>query len=106
MSVTMFLLEEQIELIKSVQSNVLTISPVGKGVPYFKERRPKDLYEFGEGLWYDRSFVMELIFQYLGFKTRHVNLYADKFETSTFSEMTTKGIPSHAIREIKTKKVG
>ena len=96
--------DEQIELIKTVQSNVLQISPVGEGVPFSQERRPKDLYEFGEGLCYDRSFVMELIFQHLGFRTRHVSLYKDLPEMSTLTEMTTKQIKSHAISEVETKK--
>jgi len=96
--------EQQLELIKNVQSNVFKISPIGKGIPKFQERRPKDLYKRGYGLCFDRSFVMELIFEHLGFKTRHVSLYENKINTDMFSELMTPKIRSHAISEVKTKK--
>ncbi|MCB0447863.1 MAG: hypothetical protein KDD03_10190, partial [Gelidibacter sp.] len=96
--------EEQVNLIKSVQFNVLHTSPSGDGIPMDHERRPKDLYESGQGLCFDRSFVMELIFQHLGFETRHVCLFKDCPEKSTFIELTSENTENHAISEIKTKK--
>jgi hypothetical protein len=94
--------DQQIALIKQVQQNVLNMTPKGQGIPENMERRPKDLYHFGEGLCYDRSFVLELIFNHLGFETRHVSLFEDRKEVSSFRELTTRGVRSHAISEIKT----
>lgn len=96
--------DEQIALIHRVQSNVLDISPNGNGIPHYLERRPQNLFQSGQGLCYDRSYVLELIFKYLGFETRHVSLYWNNPKRFVFTDLTQKGIQSHAISEVKTKK--
>lgn len=97
--------ERQIEIIEKVQSNVLSISPKGEiGIPLGRPRRPKDLFLMGEGLCYDRSFTLELIFQKLGFLTRHVGLFKDDPELNKLKDLTKKSISSHSITEVKTKK--
>jgi len=96
--------EEQINLIILIQANVLRISPKGEvGIPHKKERRPENLYLFGQGLCYDRSFTLELIFVYLGFETRHVGLFRDDPNFNTLKDLTKKGISSHSITEVLTK---
>ncbi len=95
--------KEEIAVIKKIQESVLKISPAGKGIPQGSERRPKDLFTHGEGLCYDRSFTLELIFQSLGFDTRHVSLFEDNLQFSTLKELSSKGTLSHAATEVKTK---
>ena len=97
--------EDELSLIKKIQSRLLEISPKGEiGIPHNQERRPKDLFQFGEGLCYDRSFTLELIFKKIGFSTRHVGLFEDIPNQNSILDLTQKGISSHAITEVKTKK--
>jgi len=96
---------EQITLINKIQSTVLEINPKGEiGIPHNQARRPMNLYNFGEGLCYDRSFTLELIFQKVGFKVRHVGLFRDLPNQNKFIDLVSKGISSHSISEVKTKK--
>ena len=93
---------QQINLIKNIQSNVLRYAPFGEGIPINQERRPKDLYKFGEGLCYDRSFSLELIFQYLGFDTRHVSVFKNSKSRNNFIEVFGDNPDSHALCEVLT----
>jgi hypothetical protein len=94
--------EDQILLIEAVQAAVLQHNPVGKGIPDNQPRNPKDLYNFGAGLCFDRSYTLEKIFLSLGFKVRHMSLYADMPNMGLLAEMTKAQIPSHAVSEVKT----
>lgn len=96
---------QQITLIKKIQENVLKISPkTENGIPQGQSRRPRDLINFQGGLCFDRSFTLELIFQKFGFDVRHVNLYRDIPNQSKFIDLLSKGISSHSVTEVKTKK--
>lgn len=95
--------DQQISLIKKIQDNVLKIAPIGIGIPQNKSRNPKDLYLYRMGLCYDRSNVLEKIFNSMGFKTRHLSLFEKKINQSILKELTTKRIKSHSIFEIQTK---
>jgi len=94
--------EKQVALIKKIQKNVITIAPIGRGIPHNKPRNPKDLYLHKKGLCYDRSNVLEKILESMGFKTRHLSLFAKMADKSLFSELTTQGIRSHSIFEVQT----
>ena len=96
---------EQITLINKIQAAVLEINPKGEiGIPHNQPRRPMNLYNFDGGLCYDRSFTLELIFQRVGFKVRHVSLFKDVLNQNKFIDLVSKGISSHSVSEVKTKK--
>ena len=95
----------QIILIKKIQQNVLEINPKTEtGIPEGQPRRPENLINFKGGLCFDRSFSLELIFQKFGFDVRHVSLFRDIPNQNKFIDLATKGLSSHSITEVKTKK--
>jgi hypothetical protein len=55
-------------------------------------------------LCYDRSRAIEKILRYSGFETRHIALYAIVPETSAMRALMTRGIPSHAVSEVRTRR--
>jgi len=96
---------QQIILIKKIQQNVLEINPKTEtGISQGQPRRPEDLINFKGGLCFDRSFSLELIFQKFGFDVRHVSLFRDILNQNKFIDLATKGVSSHSVTEVKTKK--
>ncbi|TYZ14287.1 hypothetical protein FY528_00730 [Hymenobacter lutimineralis] len=96
--------DQQLALIKAAQNVVLTHSITGVAIALGQPREPKDVYTSHLGLCYDRIRVLEKIFMKLGYQTRHVTLFADVPALSKLQELTTAGVPSHAITEVLTKK--
>jgi hypothetical protein len=95
--------EQEIALIRQVQSVVFNRAPFGEGIPDYETREPADLMRFGQGLCFDRSRMFDKAFKYMGMPTRHVYmLYRQNrpFITALF----TYGQPSHAVTEVKTSK--
>jgi len=95
--------EQQLTLIRSVQSEVFERAPLGKGIPDYLPREPADLMRFGQGLCYDRSRTFDKAFDYLGFESRHVYLLY-KNDKTFWRALFYKGQPSHAVTEVKTRK--
>lgn len=94
--------EQQISLIRRVQSEVFKRAPLGKGIPDYEAREPADLMRFGQGLCYDRSRTFDKALTYLGFESRHVFLLFQ--EDKTFLRaLFRNGQTSHAVTEVKTK---
>ncbi|PHV10931.1 transglutaminase domain-containing protein [Chitinimonas sp. BJB300] len=98
------LYEEEVKLISLVQSSVLKIAPIDKGIPIDKERELKDLYLAGRGECYDRSRAIEKLLRYVGFKTRHVALYLIRGKDSAMRSILTYPNTSHAVTEVLTKR--
>ena len=94
---------EELTFILSVQDAVLEIAPIDQGIPYNTDREPKDLFQAGFGLCYDRSRAIEKILFYGGFKTRHVAIYSKEGTGSAIRSILTPGVPSHAVTEVKTR---
>jgi hypothetical protein len=95
-------IENEILLIRKIQSRILATVNGSKGIELYHTREPKDLYEKGYGLCYDKSRTIEKTLNFLGYKTRHFSLYK-LLEKSKFKTLTTPGGPSHAITEVLTK---
>lgn len=95
--------KEELEFIISAQQSVLNIAYKNDGLPYCQKREPKELYEAKTGLCYDRSRVIEKIFRYSGFETRHVSIYSTDETASAIKSLITPGVSSHAVTEVLTK---
>lgn len=95
---------DEINFLKNIQRATLKIAPIDDGIPFSMTREPKDVYQYGKGLCYDRSRVIEKIAKNKGFKTRHISLYSLGNHRSIFVPLITPDNPSHAISEILTQK--
>ncbi len=95
--------EQEIALIRKVQSAIFIRAPLGDGIPEYEEREPADLMRAGHGLCYDRSRSFDKAFGYLGFEARHVYLLY-KENRSFLGALFHYGQPSHAVTEVKTSK--
>lgn len=95
---------EQLDFIRSVQRAVLRIAAGNAGLPPGQKREPKELYEAGTGLCYDRSRVIEKILRYAGFRTRHVSVFSTAETGSAVRALVTPGVGSHAVTEVLTRK--
>ncbi|QIX63263.1 hypothetical protein FY528_13485 [Hymenobacter lutimineralis] len=95
---------EQLSLLQSVQHAVMARTELAESIPVAQSREPKDLYLSQKGLCYSRSRVLEKIYMSLGFKTRHVSVYADVPSTPLWKELFRPGSPSHATLEVLTAK--
>lgn len=99
--------EEELVLIRKIQSQILGEYPMGPGIPEEESREPKDLIRFKQGLCYDRSRTYDKVFNWLGFEARHLYLlYPYDPHTgerlSNLRAFFTKGTESHAVTEVKT----
>ena len=74
--------EEQVFVISQLQQNILSIAPEDKGIPEGQERGIQQLSFWGYGLCYDKSYALETLLEYLGFKTRHLSIYENTKGTS------------------------
>lgn len=96
--------ESEKAFIEAVQRGVL--ARVHGNVRKFKMGgvEPKDLYLTQSALCFGRSRVIEKILRSSGFQTRHISLYSTENTGSKIKSLFTRGIPSHAITEVLTKK--
>lgn len=94
---------DELDFIRSVQRAVLRIAPGNAGLPPGQKREPKELYEAGTGLCYDRSRVIEKILRYSGFRTRHVSVFSTAETGSAARALVTPGVASHAVTEVLTR---
>ena len=96
--------EDQIKLIQQAQQAVYSRTIGWKGIPEGQPREPKQLYLGRTGLCYDRSRVLEKVFTYLGFTSRHLALFERQPYQHAFNTILFQHIPSHAISEVLTNK--
>jgi len=94
---------DELRFIIAVQRSVLNIAPRNDGLPFGQKREPKELYTAKTGFCFDRSRVIEKIFRYSGFKTRHVSIYSKEKTDSAIKSLITPGVSSHAVTEVLTK---
>jgi hypothetical protein len=102
-------LDDQIQLIKRIQSSVLNSAPIGDPIPEYQSREPEDLIRHKTGSCYDRSRTLDKLYTWLGFEVRHVYiLYIRDPATgkvlSPLRAIFTYGTESHAVTEVKTSK--
>lgn len=101
--------EQEIELIREIQSLILREAPGNEPIPEFSSREPLDLLRIKSGLCYDRSRTLDKIFSWYGFQTRHVFILFSKDPITGKSQsfwkvIFTKGANSHAVTEVKTSR--
>jgi hypothetical protein len=101
--------DQQIRLIKGVQSSVLAVAPIGEPIPEFQSREPEDLIRNQSGLCYDRSRTLDKLYAWLGFEARHVYILYLKHPVtgevlSPLKALFTYGTETHAVTEVKTHK--
>ncbi len=96
--------ENQVLFIENVLSAVLLIASDNIGIKQNRSREPRDLFKSKSGLCYDRSRVIEKILRYNGFRTRHVSVFSMEGFDSITSAFLSKGISSHAVSEVLTRK--
>ena len=75
-----------------------------EGIEIKNTREPKDIYVLKKGECYDISRLLEKIFQYYGYKTRHLSIYEKKGNIPLLNLFLKKGNDSHAISQIYTTK--
>ena len=95
---------EQIKLIKNIQLRVYSHTPGWSPIPEGMPREPKQLFLSQSGLCYDRSRVLEKIFDYLGFTTRHLSMFKRESDKPAIITILTSHVSSHAITEVLTKR--
>jgi hypothetical protein len=94
---------EQVRLIAQVQRAVGERTHGWQGLPEGQPREPKQLYLEQTGLCYDRSRVLEKIYLYLGFETRHLSLFAREANIHSYTTVLLHHVASHAISEVRTR---
>jgi hypothetical protein len=86
----------QDSVVLNVKSEEIALNRFGD-VPYY--------YETRRGLCYDRAVLMEKILSHYGFSFRHIYAYfGEKGEMPSKLSIFNKGLSSHALFEVKTKK--
>jgi hypothetical protein len=95
----------QIRTIEKIQEQVLNIiEPSSTGIPLGEEREPENVINIGAGQCFDRSRLLEKIFIFYGFKTRHLSIYFDSVKISALKRLLGGNVSSHATTEVKTIK--
>ena len=96
--------EDELEFVSLVQNYVLSISPGDEGIGLYQRRGLYELHKAGQGLCYDRSYVIECLLKHKGLDIRHVAIFRDDTAISTFQELTSPKTSSHALTEVKTSR--
>lgn len=98
--------EGEINIIRHIQSTILRRVPSGPGIPDYSDREPADVLRRNTGLCYDRSRLLDKIFIWAGFETRHVYiLYKPSIKGYSLPLWMAFLFPrsdSHAVTEVKT----
>lgn len=93
---------EEIIFINSIHAAIIKNINSSSGISKNSSREPKDLYYLREGECYDTSRLLEKLFQYYGYKTKHLSIYEKKGDIPLLNLLLKKGNDSHAISEILT----
>lgn len=94
--------EEQIAEIRAIQRSVLKLVPIDKGIEMGTSREPESMLTLGYGLCYDRSRAIEKTLTFYNYKVRHISIHS--IFKNFFSTIFKKGVYSHAVTEVLTKK--
>lgn len=95
--------EGQIQAVVAVQDAVLNVTLLESGIPFDREREPKDLFLLKRGLCFDRSRAIEKMLVNLGLPIRHASIYST-VNMSPFAALLTPKLRSHAVVEVKTER--
>jgi hypothetical protein len=98
--------EQEIHLVREIQSAVLGRVPFGPGIPAYSSREPSDVLKRDTGLCYDRSRLFDKLFIFAGFETRHIYiLYKPiiaEYTLPAWLAIFLPGTESHAVTEVRT----
>jgi hypothetical protein len=95
---------DEVRFIRLVQRTALDIAPGNTGIPFGQPREPRNLYEAGSGMCYDRSRTVEKVLRHHGFRTRHLAIYSTVQTGSAARSLLTPGTDSHAVTEVLTRR--
>jgi hypothetical protein len=96
--------DDEIKEIRDAQTLIFSKIAISEnGIPEFKNREPLDLIKVGAGLCFDRSRMLDKVYQYLGYETRHVYLLFFDNKNPLIAMLTYRQ-PSHAVTEVKTSR--
>lgn len=95
--------DEQIEAIRTLHRNFFDTIQFGPPIPDNQPREPENLFKAGKGSCFDNSRTLEKALIHMGFRTRHVAVYA-KHDRNFFQTFFTQHPYSHATTEVKTQK--
>ncbi len=100
--------DNEVKIIEVIQRAVFERVQFGSGIPIYSAREPVDVLSKKTGLCFDRSRVLEKMFKWIGFETRHVYLlYKPDFAERSWSLWYALLAPyskSHAVTEVKTSR--
>lgn len=96
--------DEQVALIERAQRAVFERTTGWQGIAEGQPREPKQLFLNRNGMCYDRSRVLEKVFSYLGFTSRHLSMFTREKGTPALVTILFHHVPSHAVSEVLTKK--
>jgi hypothetical protein len=91
----------KIDAILAAQDAVLRHGPIHVGIPLDHEREPRDLFEAGHGLCFDRSRAIEKSLAFLGFETRHLAVYSVDEGVGTWEHLFGSHRASHSVTEVR-----
>ena len=94
----------ELKFINSIHKKIIININNKEGIEIKNTREPKDIYLLKKGECYDISRLLEKIFQYYGYQTRHLSIYEKKGDIPILSLFLKKGNDSHAISQILTTK--
>lgn len=99
--------EEEVDLIRRLQGDVLNRVPFGQPIRGYTSREPVELFKRDTGLCYDRARTYDKLFKWVGFESRHVYvLYNSRpalnNKVSLVIDLFTPRGDSHAVTEVKT----
>ncbi len=101
--------QEELAFIQKIQKLIRDIAQKGiidngfKGIDFYEKRNIKNLELHQTLKCYDISRNIEKTLNFYGFKTRRISAYS-AVEQSPFEALITKGIVSHSLTEVYTKK--
>ena len=96
--------EEELDFISAVQLASFDLVPNAGSIDKNLKREPKELYLAKVAGCSGRTRLLEKIFRYSGFKTRHIAIYEKENTNSIIKSLITPQIESHALTEVLTKK--
>lgn len=96
--------QEELNFISAVQLATFNISPNAGSIPKNQSREPKDIFFAKVADCTSRSRLLEKVFRYSGFETRHVAIYTKNNTSSSIRPLITPNNRSHALTEVLTKK--
>lgn len=89
--------DEKIYFIKSIQKKIIGPKYINKPIAQYKEREPKDYYNFRPSSCFDNSRIMQKILNYFKIDTIQVAIYVKKSTYAWFQIFLKPKLASHSV---------